>query len=215
MNDLVSVIIGTYERYDLLQKAINSVLNQTYKNIELIIVDDCSSDERYKSLIDSKEFKFIQLEKNSGLPAVPRNVGIKLSKGKWICFLDDDDYFLPNKIENQVLLSSKYDFICSEALCGYNNQKYAKGFYLNHWNSVNKEDTNHFEIDLIKKSNLIINSSVFVKKELLEEVGYIIEDKKYRRVEDYHTWLKILQITKKCFFIEEPLLYYNIYSEKK
>lgn len=215
MKELVSVIIGTYERYDLLQKSIESVLNQSYENIELIVVDDCSRDERYKSLIGNKDFKFIQLEKNSGLPAVPRNVGIKESKGKWISFLDDDDYFLPTKIEKQMTFTDKYKFICSEAIYDNNNSKYARGLYLDYWKRINPNETYDFDFDLIKKHNLIINSSVLIKKEILEKIGYITEEIKYRRIEDYHTWLKSLKITKFCRFIDEPLLYYNMNSEKK
>jgi teichuronic acid biosynthesis glycosyltransferase TuaG len=215
MNDLVSVIIGTYERYELLQRSIESVFNQSYKNIELIVVDDCSKDERYKSLIGSTNFKFIQLSKNSGMPAVPRNVGIKLSRGKWISFLDDDDYFLSNKIEKQLSLTDKYDFICSEAIHDDKNSKYAKGLYLDYWYKINTNNTNEFDYSLIRRHNLIINSSVLIKRDILEKVEYITEDIRYRRAEDYHTWLKALQVTNFCYFIEEPLLYYNIHSEKK
>lgn len=215
MNDLVSVIIGTYERFDLLQRAIDSVLSQTYNNIELIVVDDASQDPRYKSLLNSTKFKFIQLEKNSGLHAPARNVGIKESKGQWISFLDDDDYFFPSKIEQQLSFANTYDFISSEAVYDSNNSKYAKGLYLNYWNKINTTNTNEFDLNLIQKHNLIINSSVLIKKDILERIGYITENPIYRYMEDYHTWLKALHVTKFCYFIEDPLVYYNINSEKK
>ena len=99
---LVSVIITTYNRFDFLCRAINSVLAQTYKNIEIIVIDDFSTDgtkekiENYSSLV-----KYVRNEENIGLPA-SRNVGILASAGDYISFLDDDDEILPEKIEKQI-----------------------------------------------------------------------------------------------------------------
>jgi glycosyltransferase involved in cell wall biosynthesis len=216
MRELVSVIIGTYERFDLLQRAIESVLSQSYNNIELIVVDDCSKDYRYKKLENNKKFKFIKLPINSGLPAVPRNVGINNSNGTWISFLDDDDFFLNDKIEKQMNYSDKYDFICSDAFYDQNLKiPYAKGLYLDYWNRINITNTDDLDMEIISKHNLIINSSVLIKKDLLFKVGLITENKIHRRTEDYHTWLKVLTKVKYCKFVESPLLYYNMYSEKK
>jgi len=218
MKDLVSVIIGTFERFELVQRAIKSILNQSYQNIELIVVDDCSKDERYKSFIGSKDFKFIQLKHNSQLPAVPRNVGIKVASGNWISFLDDDDFFLKDKISTQMSYSNHYNFICSDAYYDENSQnRYAKGLYLDYWNRANKENTNDLDYNIISNHNLIMNSSVIVKKNVLLDIGLICENPLLRRVEDYHTWLRILSATdtKVCRFVDEPLLYYNMISEKK
>lgn len=217
MKDLVSVIIGTYERYELVQKAIESVLNQSYKNIELIVVDDCSKDERYKSMIDSSDFKFIQLEKNSGLPACPRNIGIKASTGKWISFLDDDDFFLTDKISKQMELTSHYDFICSDAFCDDNlTQRYLKNLYVDVWFQKNTTNTNELNFDILSKHNLIINSSVLVRRDLLINIGLISESPQFRRIEDYHTWLNLLSSSvSTCRFVDEALLYYNMESIKK
>ena len=216
MTNLVSVIIPTFNRFELVQKAIHSVLNQTYKNIELIVVDDCSTDNRYSTFINSSKFKFIQLQKHSGLPAVLRNLGIKESKGDWIAFLDDDDFFMPNKIDIQAQLTNQYDFLCCDAYCDENlKQKYAKGLYLKILNKFNPKNTNHLDFDIIQNHNLIINSSVLVKKDLLIKTDLITENIEHRRIEDYHTWLKLLrsEVTH-CRFIEEPLLYYNTMSQK-
>jgi glycosyltransferase involved in cell wall biosynthesis len=72
---MVSVIIGSYNRYELLLRSIDSVINQTYKDIEIIVVDDCSIDDRYENLKSRKDIRFFKTDKNSGLPAVPRNIG--------------------------------------------------------------------------------------------------------------------------------------------
>lgn len=113
---LVSIIIPTYKRNSSLKRAINSVLTQTYKNIEVIIVDDNNPETSYRKSTeilmgefsgDSRVIYFKHSHNKNG--AAARNTGIQMSKGEIICFLDDDDYFLPSKIERQleVLLRDK------------------------------------------------------------------------------------------------------------
>lgn len=112
MEDLVSVIIPTYKRSDKIERAIKSVINQTYKNIEIIVVDDNANnpDEREKTENIVKKYKRVKLiknEKNFG-GALTRNIGIENSIGNYIAFLDDDDEFIHNKIEKQMdLLKEK------------------------------------------------------------------------------------------------------------
>jgi glycosyltransferase involved in cell wall biosynthesis len=131
---MVSVIIGSYNRYELLLRSIDSVINQTYKDIEIIVVDDCSIDDRYENLKSRKDIRFFKTDKNSGLPAVPRNIGIDNAKGDWICFLDDDDYFLPNKIEKQMEYSKDYNFLCCDAYCDDNlSEKLIKDKHIDIW----------------------------------------------------------------------------------
>lgn len=103
MNNLVSVIIPTYNREKTIKRAINSVLNQTYKNIELIIVDDGSSDNTEKLVkeIKDKKVKYYKLKENKGA-CFARNYGIKMSKGNLIAFQDSDDEWLEDKLENQI-----------------------------------------------------------------------------------------------------------------
>lgn len=111
--ELVSVIIPTYNRTQTLERAILSVLNQTYKNIEIIIVDDNANFQKIRdnnrNLIKNlkcQNILFIENKINLG-GGPSRNEGIKKSKGKFIAFLDDDDEFLPNKIEKQMDLYKK------------------------------------------------------------------------------------------------------------
>ena len=105
---LVSVIIPTYNRPHTIERAIKSVLNQTYQNIELIVIDDNAKNkqariETSKILQKYPSIKYIKNTKNLG-GARTRNVGIENAKGKYIAFLDDDDEFLPEKIAKQVSL---------------------------------------------------------------------------------------------------------------
>lgn len=104
--DLVSVIIPSHNRYDQLLNAISSVKAQTYKHYEIIVVDDGSSDSRYKN--NMGDISIINLPLSSkellgyGCGAVPRNAGMCAAKGTYIAFLDDDDIWMPKKLEVQM-----------------------------------------------------------------------------------------------------------------
>lgn len=100
---LISVVIPTYNRGKLILRSINSVLNQTYKNIELIVVDDCSTDNTADVVknIGDKRIKYIKLEKNSGA-CVARNRGIDKANGEYIAFNDSDDVWHSDKLEKQI-----------------------------------------------------------------------------------------------------------------
>lgn len=100
---LVSVVVPTYNREHLIVKTIKSVLNQSYTNFELIIVDDASTDNTEKSVLqfDDPRIKFITLKENSK-GTKPRNIGIRQSRGKYIALLDSDDEWISTKLEQQL-----------------------------------------------------------------------------------------------------------------
>lgn len=107
---LVSVITVTHNRANLLGRAIKSVLGQTYQNIEHIVVDAASSDNTYdvvRSFADSR-LKYVRLEENY-LPAISVNMGVKQSQGDFLCFLDDDDEYLPTRIQKAIDIFSELD----------------------------------------------------------------------------------------------------------
>lgn len=114
--DLVTVIIPTYKRSDKIERAIKSAINQTYKNIEIIVIDDNANfpeeREKTKKIVSKYEnIKFIENEENLG-GALTRNVGIDNAQGKYIAFLDDDDEFISNKIERQMELMKQKEKDC-------------------------------------------------------------------------------------------------------
>lgn len=117
MNDMVSVIMPSYNTAEYIAESIQSVLNQTYTNWELIIVDDCSTDNTDETvepyLSDSRIF-YLKNDKNSGA-AVSRNRALREAKGKWIAFLDSDDLWLPEKLEKQIAFmeNNGYHFSCT------------------------------------------------------------------------------------------------------
>lgn len=110
MNELVSIIMPSYNTASFISKTIESVLNQTYKNWELLIVDDCSTDDTDEivSKYNDKRIVYLKNEKNSGA-AISRNRALRNAKGKWIAFLDSDDLWHPTKLEKQIKFMKKMD----------------------------------------------------------------------------------------------------------
>ena len=112
MGDLVSIIMPSYNTAKFISETIKSVLAQTYTNWELIIVDDCSTDntdEVIKPYLSDPRIYYIKNEANSGA-AVSRNRALREARGKWIAFLDSDDLWLPEKLEKQILFMKKNDY---------------------------------------------------------------------------------------------------------
>ncbi|SFM09183.1 glycosyltransferase family 2 protein [Halanaerobium salsuginis] len=112
-NDLVSIITPLYNSEEFISETIESVLVQSYSNWEMIIVDDCSTDngvnivKKYKE--NDNRIKLVQLKKNSGA-AVARNTAIKVAKGRYISFLDSDDLWQPEKLEKQIQFMQENDY---------------------------------------------------------------------------------------------------------
>ncbi len=113
MNDLVSVIMPAYNCEAFIAESVRSVQAQTYENWELLIVDDCSSDNTLQVInefaVSDDRIKVLVNEKNSGA-AISRNYAMREAKGKWIAFLDGDDLWLPEKLEKQIFFMEKNDY---------------------------------------------------------------------------------------------------------
>lgn len=112
MNDLVSIIMPSYNTAKYIAESIRSVLTQTYENWELLIVDDCSTDntdEIVKPFLTDERIKYFKNENNSGA-AVSRNRALREAKGKWIAFLDSDDLWVPEKLEKQIGFMRENDY---------------------------------------------------------------------------------------------------------
>ena len=111
-NDLVSVIMPSYNTASYIEETVRSVLNQTYTNWELIIVDDCSTDNTDEILdkISDDRIRIYKNKKNAGA-AVSRNRALREAKGRWIAFLDSDDFWFPDKLEKQLQFMKYGDII--------------------------------------------------------------------------------------------------------
>lgn len=202
----IAVIIPTFNRPALLKLAINSVINQTIPVKEILVCDDGSSYEIEELLMNFNDLriKLIKFGRN-GRPAIPRNLGIKSCTSEWISFLDDDDEWVPSKIEKQqsFLANSNIKMICSNAI--RKNNKGLNSIYTSFTNSVITRK------ELIE-SNYIVCSSVLIHRDLLERAGYFPEELSLKALEDYTLWLKISTFSN-VLFLNEPLVIYNDNSE--
>ena len=196
----ISVIIPTYNRGNsTLMKTIESAINQTYKPYEILICDDGSTDNTFDLIksLNNPKIKYINCGR-SGRPSIPRNIGIKKSKGNWIAFLDSDDYWMKNKLKNQVEIIKKKNckIISSNAYLDKKNKLYFTSAIL----EIKKRD--------LLFTNNIINSSVLVRKDCLIKSKLFPESKFFKAIEDYLLWFKLSYVTN-IFFLNEPLLIYN------
>lgn len=199
MTDLVSIIMPSFNTGKYIAETIQSVLNQTYKNWELIIVDDCSTDDTdvvVCQFIKDERIRCFKNDHNSGA-AVSRNRALREAKGKWIAFLDSDDLWLPNKLEKQVSFMKK------------------KGYYFTY--------TNYSEIDVNGKPNgIIVTGPKKITKTGFfnycwpgcltvmydaEHIG-LIQIADIKKNNDYAIWLKACKKAD-CYLLDENLAFYR------
>ena len=203
-----SVIIPTYNRADSLKKSIQSVLNQSFSDFELLVMDDGSHDHTNDVVESFGDLRIIyDWEKNSGGPANPRNRGIKRAIGVWLCFLDSGDIWYKDKLKiSYEHINNNVDIIYHDFKTDIKTfiffQKILKGRKL----------VKPTLIDLLVNNNPIINSSVVVRKDIIERVNYIDESDDMVAAEDYNTWLKVAEITDNFLHIPRVLGVYSILS---
>jgi len=203
-----SIIIPTYNRAVLLDRCLQSLVNQTYKDFEVIVCDDGSTDntrEITEKYADNLHIQYIWAE-NWGGPARPRNKGIAKAQGDWICFLDSDDWWKPNKLEACLPHLEDFDFI-------YHDLKVVNTSSLRMKKRLNARKLySDIAKDLIVNGNTICNSTVVVRKKIIDNVGLISEDKDLIAVEDYDYWIRIAQYTNKFLYIPLILGFYWVGS---
>ena len=199
MDGKISVIMAVYNREKTVDKAIQSILDQTYTNWELIIVDDCSTDntdEVMAEFLSDSRIVYMKNKTNSGA-AVSRNRALQVAKGKWIAFLDSDDLWHPEKLEKQIsfMEDNQYDF----------------------------SYTDYSEID---ESDLPLGKLVTGPKKITkcgmyaycwpgcltvmynaEKVG-LIQIEPIRKNNDYAMWLKVIEKAS-CYCLKQTLAYYR------
>lgn len=211
----VSVIIPTFNRFTLLKKSIDSVLSQSYTNIEVIVIDDASTEIEYKEKLLEKLYphvKVIHLPQNlreyyqiSSAQGKVREVGILASTGEWIAFLDDDDEWLPRKLEIQLHILHKYKglFSSTNAFIKKMNNDFIKKKYFE------SELPMIFKKEIIERNNLVINSSAIIHRTLFQRVGRI----SFLKNEYWELWKEIIKMTD-CIYIPIPLINYLMLNEK-
>lgn len=204
----VSIIMPAYNAEKYIEEAIYSVLAQTHKEWELIIIDDCSSDNTEQIVLKyvSKDtrIRYLKNPVNLGV-SKSRNLGIKKSKNDWIAFLDSDDCWENDKLEKQLKLFEQHPegklFFTGS---GFINEEGNKSSYV-------LQTPEKITFRKLLKQNVISCSSVLAEKRLLLEhpmEGDFLH-------EDFVVWLKILQEKKYAFSVDEPLLLYRLLQQSK
>ncbi len=186
-----SVLIPTYNRAQIVLKALNSVLNQSFTDFEVLIIDNGSTDNT-REVIESAQKADPRIiyhwQENTGSPAGSRNTGIHLARGDWLAFLDSDDVFYPEKLErvdhylkshpNLVGLAHGAQVVMDERVIEH--RSIAKG--LVHQPTFDA---------LLFQGNFLTTSAVLVKGKILEKTGGFNPAKEFAMVEDYDLWLRV------------------------
>lgn len=193
---LVSIILPTYNREELLKKSVRSVLASDYRNLELIIVNDGSTDrtKNVVSRINDPRVRYFE-KKNKG-PASARNFGLRRAKGAYISFCDDDDIFLNGKIASQVNFLEKHTEF---GFCYTNGFVINKGMRRKWLSKLKQKSLRH----LLLNNSQILTPSVMVRSKVFDQVGGF--DEGIKLCEDYDLWLRIAR-DYKFGFIDRPLV---------
>jgi len=193
-NPLVSVIIPVHNRSELLPRTVRSVVTQTYRNLEIIIIDDGSSED-IKSMVDGfndSRIRYLRHDTNRGV-AEARNTGLKASHGDFISFLDSDDEYLPEKIEKQVNIFRKV-------------MKTGIGVvYCGMWKE-NRDKTYRYRLNNPTSKWFFLTQQIMLKKEVAERIGFFDTSFSTSDDADY-----VYRLKKVCRFAgtREPLIIYH------
>ena len=236
--ELVSVIIPTYNRAKFLPAAIDSILNQTYKNIEIIVVDDGSTDDTKAVLRPFKSAIQYFYTTNKG-PAHARNVGMKAASGKYIAFLDSDDTYLPMKLTLQVAFMEKHPeigMVYTEWSSSYDGKTIAEEYHMRTFHGIyNRKGWRYEDIFPVKgefrsdgwdrpipyyvgdlfrfvlMDPLVPSLTILFQREILEKVGY--QNEAYHLAEEYEFIVRICKIFQVAF-LNVPAYVYRYHDNQ-
>jgi glycosyltransferase involved in cell wall biosynthesis len=227
---MVSVIIPTFNRFDYLLNTIDSVKDQTYSNLEIIVVNDGSTQEEYYSHDFGEFVNIIHLPNNSrsvfgfACTGYVRNAGIQAATGKYIALCDDDDIWFPDKLELQISAMEKLECKMSstEGLIGngiYDSEIHYKKYNAEHFYStlqniyrgkgsdlLDNGFPDVWDFNFLKIHNCIICSSVVIEKSILDKINNFRHMKPPG--EDYDCWLRALRHTN-CAYVKDVCFYYD------
>ena len=208
---MVSVIITSYNSEKFLERSVFSVLNQTYKNLELIVVDDCSIDSSKKIvkkiIKQDKRVKFFETKTNSGIASTPRNLGISKAKGKHIAFLDADDYWNIKKLAYQMKYINNFGFSFTAANYQSENSLKKSNFLINYARIF----LQIFFLYFIKKNghywlyiyNPFLISSALIRKNVINNYKF---DPNISKREDLTFWMHIFKKRHYDFLFHSKML---------
>lgn len=218
---LVSVIIPSFERFNYLLRSINSIENQTFKDFEIIIVNDRSSDQNYYNY-NWSGVKILHLKENTkkiighACAGYARNYGAKFSQGKYLAFCDDDDVWHPQKLETQIneISKTKHRICCTNSFISLGKFSVKKDHptYFERHKYLHKKGIPIHDIPrvwdeiILDKHNIVSTSSVLMEKFLFERLkGFNLLP---NGQEDYDLWKRCLNFSN-ILYIPDPLIYYD------
>ncbi len=206
MQEKVSIITPVYNSEKYLKKTIESVINQTYLNWEMLLVDDCSNDKSEEIIQKYVEkdirVKYFKLKENSGA-AIARNYALEQASGRFIAYLDADDLWRKDKLEKQVkfMLDNNYAFTCTD---------------------YEKIDENGESLNKVIKIPQKVDYNLFLRNTIIQTVGVMVDTKltgkellkmpNIRRRQDAATWCQLLKNGFDCYEVPECLSYYRVVS---
>jgi len=206
----ISVVIPAFNRSLQLTRCLSSLKQQTFRDFEVIIADDGSTDDLQlvvNQFLNSIDIVYLQL-KHFGGPSRPRNEAIKVSRSKYIAFLDSDDYWHPDKLKYSYrFLEIGNDFVYHDMFLVNNGDKKKLFNKSLKFNSYRRIKNMNISKELIINGNFIPNSSVVTTRELLNMISYFSEDRTLISVEDYDAWIRISQLPTRFYRISKCLGY--------
>jgi glycosyltransferase involved in cell wall biosynthesis len=176
----VSVVIPTHDRVEHLMAAVRSVLEQRPAPLEILVCDDCSRDGTADAVerlaAEDSRVRLLATPVASGGPALPRNLGLAAAEAPWVAFLDDDDRWLPGKLEIQLADAERWDLVAANALRRSDGRPYF---------AVAPD------LAALPRDNIIITSTVLVRTALLRDAGGFPLRRSWQGIEDYAAWLEL------------------------
>lgn len=206
----VSIIIPAYNAADYIREAVDSALAQTYPDVEVVVVDDGSTDNTKHVLepyISARKIKYVY-EANKGL-AGARDTGVKSAQGAYIAFLDADDLFLPEKVAEQVkVLEAHPDFgVCYSDLLHFTDSPSGVPEERKFYHHRYKYPSGDVFGSLLRRQ-FINPLAVMARSEVFEKYGYF--DENLRRSEDWDLWLRWSRAGVKFYYLDKPLAHYRM-----
>jgi glycosyltransferase involved in cell wall biosynthesis len=201
----VSVVIPTYNRAPDLRRALASVSAQSWKDWEVLIVDNHSADDTTRVVEEFREPRMRLLSvHNHGVIGVSRNVGVAAANGEYVAFLDSDDWWLPAKLERCVgALEAGADVVYHDLYLARSASSRPR---------LRRADTRRLESpvlrDLLERGNALVNSGVVVRRSTLLAAGGLSEDPRVASWEDYECWLRVARVTERFERLGEVLGFY-------
>lgn len=210
MSPLVSVVIPSYNHGRYLGRALQSVLDQTYTNWEVIVIDNHSTDTTDEVMATFSDSRISYLKThNNGVIAASRNVGIMAAKGQWIAFLDSDDWWTINKLKTCFdLINEDVDLLYHDLEIVNKKPKFFRRKVIK-----SRQVNSPVLIDLLTNGNAIATSSVVVRAKLLKQLNGMCESLDMIAAEDYNTWLRIAELTNAFRYIPKRLGLYQVHKD--